>query len=75
MRALRCPTPTDASWTKYLSRSGRQFLREGVLMTTNQSIFSFTKSYFGMVALEWLALAAVVILYCTGAIMALHHLL
>ena len=44
-------------------------------MTPNRSIFSFTKSYFGMVALEWIALAVVVILYFTSMIVAVHHLL
>jgi hypothetical protein len=67
--------PTDASQTKFLSRSGRQFLREGVLMTPNQSIFGLTKSYFGMVAVEWLALVGFVILFCADVILALHHLL
>jgi len=39
------------------------------------TIFGFTKSYSGMVAVEWLALAGFVALYCVDVLLALHHLL
>jgi hypothetical protein len=58
-----------------LSRvSGRRFQQTGMLMTTGDSIFGFTKSYLGLVAVEWIALAAFVILFCADVILALHHL-
>lgn len=44
-------------------------------MTTGDSIFGFTKSYSGLVAVEWLAVVGFVVLYCADVILALHHLL
>jgi hypothetical protein len=45
-----------------------------MLMTLGDSIFSFTKSYLGMAAVEWIALVGFALLYCVDLILALHHL-
>lgn len=42
-------------------------------MNTGDNIFGFTKSYFGMVAFEWIAVAIFALLYCADLILALHH--
>jgi hypothetical protein len=44
-------------------------------MRIDPNIFGFTRTYFGMAAVEWLALAGFVALYCADVVLALHHLL
>ena len=43
-------------------------------MTTGDNIFGFTRSYSGLVAVEWIAVAVFAILYCIDLILAVRHL-